>query len=315
MSERNLKISVCVPIYNQEKYIEQCCVSLFEQTYPNIEYIFVDDGSTDNSLTILRDVLKRFPSRKPNVNIIECSSNKGLWNSRNRSIENTTGDYIVVCDSDDWLELTAIEELVSNALNTNADIICTPYFQNKDKIISFNCDDFNDINRCKIDALHFSWCNKLIRRDLIVGNSLQIPEGLNCWEDLCVTARLFTLTEKIILLNKPYYHYRKENQASYTSEDHKKILAQHLQCVEFLDEWFKSRGEDFYKKYQGFMYSLKFSAKIKMLRGESRDFKAWKETYPEVNSNLNQYKWLSFPYKILFYLADKLPLSVCNIFS
>ena len=315
MSTGDFKISVCVPIYNQEKYIEQCCVSLFEQTYNNIEFIFVDDASTDNSLNILHETIQRYPNRASEVKIIECEFNKGLWNSRNLSIENATGEYIVVCDSDDWMEFTAVANLVEKAKTTNADIVCTPYFENENSVIKYNCFDYKDINTCRIDVLHFSWCNKLIRRNLIVDNLLRIPENLNCWEDLCVTARLFSLTDKIELLDIPYYHYRKQNQVSYTSDNHKNILAQHLFCAEFLDDWFLNRGEDFYTKYQGFIYALKFTAKIKMLRGESRDFKSWKETYPEVNSNLDQYKWLSLPYKILFHLADKLPLFICNLFS
>ena len=314
MPESEAKISVCIPVYNREKYIEHCCISLFEQTYDNLEYIFVDDGSTDRSVEIIKNILQQYPGRAKQVSIIQCDRNYGLWHSRNLSLSKASGKYVMVCDADDWIELDAVRLLTGIAAKSGADIVCTPYYENHDKVISFASDDYKNINKCKIDALHFSWCNKLIRRDLLVENDWAVPEGLNCWEDVSVTARLLALTDKIILSDTPFYHYRKENQESFTYQDHKKILKEHLFCAKYLDNWFRNRGDDFYNRYTDFLNALKFTAKIKMLRGK-RDFKNWKELYPEVNSDLNRYKWLPVHYRILFYLADKLPLKLLNLFS
>ena len=94
------KISIIVPIYNVEQYIERCARSLFEQTYDDIEYVFVDDCSPDNSLNILYEVLNDYPHRISNVKIIRHIENKGLTAARNSGLEVATGDYIAHCDSD-----------------------------------------------------------------------------------------------------------------------------------------------------------------------------------------------------------------------
>ena len=107
-----IKVSILVPIYNVETYIHQCAVSLFEQTYNNIEYIFVDDASPDNSITILKDLIKRYPKREKDVRIITHEKNRGLAVARNTAISNATGDYIFIVDSDDYMEKQTIEWMV-----------------------------------------------------------------------------------------------------------------------------------------------------------------------------------------------------------
>ena len=99
------KVSVVIPVYGVEKYIERCARSLFEQTMQEgIEYIFVDDCSPDRSIEILEKVLKEYPHREPQVKIIQHSKNQGIFYTRNTGVENATGEYIIHCDSDDWVE-------------------------------------------------------------------------------------------------------------------------------------------------------------------------------------------------------------------
>ena len=93
------KISVIVPVYNAERYIANCLRSLFEQTLDDIEYIFVDDASTDSSILIIRSILELYPLRQDHVVIIRNSVNKGPSYSRNRALEVCTGEYIAFCDS------------------------------------------------------------------------------------------------------------------------------------------------------------------------------------------------------------------------
>lgn len=96
------KISLLIPVYGVEKYIERCARSLFGQTYQNIEYIFVDDCTKDSSIAVLKKVLDDYPFRKEQVTIIHHNFNKGLSAARNTAFNHATGDYIIHVDSDDY---------------------------------------------------------------------------------------------------------------------------------------------------------------------------------------------------------------------
>ena len=116
-------VSILVPIYKVEKYIERCAISLFEQTYDNIEYIFVDDCSPDNSVSILKEVMERYPQRKNRVRILQHEKNRGLSAARNTAINAASGLFISHVDSDDYLDPDAIKLLVEKQLETGADIV------------------------------------------------------------------------------------------------------------------------------------------------------------------------------------------------
>ena len=97
------KVSILVPIYGVERFIERCARSLFEQTYPNIEYVFVNDCTADRSVEILKELVEDYPGRKDAVKIISHEKNRGLAAARNTALENATGVFICHVDSDDWV--------------------------------------------------------------------------------------------------------------------------------------------------------------------------------------------------------------------
>ena len=100
------KVSVIVPIYKVEPFIERCARSLFEQTLDDIEYIFVNDCTPDKSMEVLSRVLEDYPGRKEQVRIITMPVNSGLPKVRRAGLEVASGDYIIHCDSDDWVDRT-----------------------------------------------------------------------------------------------------------------------------------------------------------------------------------------------------------------
>ena len=117
------KVSVIITIYNREKYIEDCARSLFEQTLDDVEFIFVDDASTDNSVMILRELLKNYPKRRSMTKIICLEKNGGRAFARQTGIDNVTGEYVIHVDSDDWVDLDMLEKLYEKAKETYADIV------------------------------------------------------------------------------------------------------------------------------------------------------------------------------------------------
>ncbi len=104
------KVSVIIPVYGVEKYIERCARSLFEQTLDDIEYLFIDDCTPDKSIEMLKQVLEDYPHRKPQVVIHRMEQNSGQAAVRKWGMQNAIGDYVIHCDSDDWVELTMYEE-------------------------------------------------------------------------------------------------------------------------------------------------------------------------------------------------------------
>ena len=128
----NALVSILVPIYNVEKYIDRCVRSLFEQTYGNIEYVFIDDCSLDNSMNILMNISKEYPERYGSMKVLFHSKNVGIAQTRNELLKEAKGEYCIFIDSDDYVELNAIEILYNKACETGAEIIRYNYYVNNE---------------------------------------------------------------------------------------------------------------------------------------------------------------------------------------
>ncbi len=184
------KVSIIIPIYNVEKYIERCVVSLFEQNFEDIEYIFVNDCTPDNSVEILQKVIEKYPNRKPQCKIIHHEENKGSGATRKIGIENATGEYTIQIDSDDWCELDMISALYKKAKETDADIVACDYFENtkgKETYIKQNYEGLSpqEVVRGFFNGnIHSSLWNKLIKRSLYTANTIYPPTEISWLEDM-----------------------------------------------------------------------------------------------------------------------------------
>lgn len=209
-NQKNL-ISIIVPVYNVEKYLEKCVDSLINQTYKNIEIILVDDGSKDNSGSLCDEIAKK-DSR---IHVIH-KKNGGLSSARNEGLKHANGSYIGFVDSDDWLNPIMYETLY-NILNKNeADIsYCTfaKVFNENEKIPAKNDSDIVTFN--KEEAMNsfytdisvystVAW-NKLYKKELF--DDITYPEG-KIHEDEGTTYKLFYKASKIAFINQPFYYYR-----------------------------------------------------------------------------------------------------------
>ena len=130
-------VSVLVPVYNVEPYIERCARSLFEQTYDNLEYIFCDDCSTDASIHILESVMKDYPQRLEQIRIIHHERNRGSAAARNTLIDNSNGVFLFWVDSDDWVETNAVDLLVSKQQEKDLILIIMLQQLLKEKLVFF----------------------------------------------------------------------------------------------------------------------------------------------------------------------------------
>ena len=172
------KVSILVPIYGVEKFIERCAVSLFEQTYQNIEYIFVNDCTKDNSIKVLERVVNCYPNRRPFVRIINHTQNKGLAGARNTAIANATGEFVMHVDSDDYVDKEIVSKAIDKELQTDADIVvidfkkASPGFSKITRYASFDYSEEYCLAVLARKNSNSIWA-KLIRRTLYVDNDIK----------------------------------------------------------------------------------------------------------------------------------------------
>lgn len=201
-------ISIIVPVYNVEKYVEKCVTSIINQTYKNIEIILVDDGATDNSGKIC-DELKEKDNR---ITVIH-KKNGGLSDARNAGLKIAKGEYIGFVDSDDYIEQDMFETLYNINKQNDADISIVSFYElYGGKVIgvrhSKSLEIFNKIDAIKellIDTKiqSYAW-NKLFKKELF--KDIEFPTNKN-FEDIATTLLLFEKANKIVLLESPKYYY------------------------------------------------------------------------------------------------------------
>lgn len=222
--ENNIKISIIIPIYNAEKYLEKCLRSIIIQSLKEIEIICVNDGSTDSSLKILEKL-----SKEDKRIIIVSQNNSGASKARNTALKKAQGKYCLNIDSDDWIEQGYLEDIYKRAEKDDLDItISNIIFDFINKSEKNNIVNDLDISDKKIILgkeyvkMFFNGnsrgytCNKLIRRELYIKNNLWYDEEIFLLEDVEILMMLSYYAKKIGKINKAYYHYiQGENNGSY----------------------------------------------------------------------------------------------------
>lgn len=211
------KVSVIVPVYGVEKYIERCAVSLFEQTLDGLEYIFVDDCTPDKSIEILKLAIEKYRSRfaegKNTVRIERMKTNSGLPAVRQHGVQLATGDYIIHCDSDDWVDTNMFRLLYEKAVSENADMVSCDLFRTDGTTDDLTKEvlptDKQDLTTYILTKqTKSSLCNKLIKRSVYESANIIFPQYNNI-EDWAVLSQLSLFVDKFAVVPKPLYYYYK----------------------------------------------------------------------------------------------------------
>jgi len=223
------KVSILIPVYNVSRYIERCAISLFSQTYDNLEYIFVDDCSPDNSISILKSIMKDYPKICNRVRIVSHETNKGLAAARNTALKVANGEFVLHVDSDDYVEETAVEKLVEEQVRSNADIVSGNAYQHTssgtvelEEPYYISKDDMFD-NVIKNNLSHVIW-RRLIRKSLYDNYKIKAVEGFNQGEDWQVFPQLVYYAQSISKIEDFIYHYDCTNQTSYMNTGYQRSL-------------------------------------------------------------------------------------------
>ncbi len=262
-------VSVIIPVYGTSCYIEKCAHSLFGQTLKNAEYIFVNDATTDDSIQKLEKVVKLYPEIAHRVKILHHLQNTGTAIARNTALNHAGGEYILMVDSDDYIDKDMLKSLYDLAKETDADIVVSDfYIEYENKTVYFSDylspkheDHFGDILSGERSSP--SLCNKLIKRELYL-----LPENRNVlpmkyMEDRFVASRLFFSARKIIKADFACYHYVKLNRQSATNQINLAHFGDTLIFWSSMDE-FMSKNK-IAEKYSELAGVLKLKDKVKLM--------------------------------------------------
>lgn len=301
-------VSVIVPIFNVEKYIKNCVESLLVQSYKEIEYIFIDDSSQDDSINILKDTLLKYPEKSSQINIIKHPINKGLPSARNSGLKVAKGEYIFHCDSDDWIDPDMIESLVNKATLENADIVyCDWYlsFSKNERLMKQK--QYNTPLDCIIAMLNgeirFNVWNKLIKKSLYIDNNITFPDGYGMGEDMTII-KLFSCAHTVAYLPKAFYHYIQTNPNAFTKTfsdaSYKALMHNTHDLVNYLENKF---GKD--KLFKEIHY-FKLNMKLPFLISTKKEmYNLWRKSFNESNSYISSNSAFAFRTKLIQYAALK----------
>lgn len=301
------KVSVIIPIYKVERFIDKCASSLFAQTLNDVEFIFVDDASPDRSMELLSKCITRYLGRKNQIKIVQHEENLGLPAARNTGLANATGEYVFHCDSDDFAEPEMLTMLYNKAKENDADIVWCDWF------LSFEHSErymTQPSYMTPMDALKgmlggvmkFTVWNKLVRRSLYVNNRITFPTGYGMGEDMTMMM-LFACADKVAYLPKAFYHYVKLNTSSFTQTFSDSYLVELKYNVQRISDYLHDRFGDALDKEIAY---LKLAVKYPFLiSNSSNKYRLWKEWYPEANKYIWGNKQLSLRSRIVQWCAWK----------
>ena len=234
-----LLVSIIIPVYNAEKYLNECLNSILKQSYINYEVVMINDGSRDKS----KQICEKFCRINSRFKLIS-QKNSGVSKARNVGIRNSTGEIIMFVDSDDFLKKDSVQTIVENI--RNYDLLCFGYsefYKDRKKAILYdgNLDDKNIFkkNVFMSKAIGGYLCNKAFKKSIIIKNNLLLDEKLHYCEDLVFVVEYLKYCEKVHYLNKPLYMYRmRKSSVSYNFFNKKNVtlLNSYKKLINYTDD-------------------------------------------------------------------------------
>ena len=307
MAEKN-KVSIIIPIFKVRSFIERCVCSLFEQTLKDVEYIFVDDASPDDSIDILKSCIERYPQRKDQVVILPHEHNQGLPAARNTGLAVATGEYVFHCDSDDFVEKDMLEEMYKAAKEKDADMVYCDFYLSFEKNERYMANPVYETADSMLRQgllggnMKYNVWNKLVRRRLYTDNDIHFPAGHAMGEDMTMI-RLAACAKSVAYVQKAFYHYVKLNANAYSatmSERHKIDIRFNVdQTVEFLEKKF---GNAIDKEISFFKLNTKLPF---IITDDPTQYEVWKEWWPEANKYICENKQQALRTRLVQWFAAK----------
>lgn len=300
-------ISVIIPAYNAQSYIDKCLTSLINQTYKDFDIIVVNDGSSDNTLKMLMKYEKSYSNIK-----VFSQKNKGQADARNLGIEQAEGKFICFVDIDDYIDLSMFEKMIELQKKNDADIVwCDAYAIqgiNKIKLSNHELKGENSITSYILN--NSGPCRKLIRTEIIKENRLFFP-NYRSYEDIAIIPLYALYTSRISYLTEPLYHYVMHDGSVMHQMKYNKNLEEIFSSMLHLYHGFKERNvlETYHDEIEFlFVEHLLHAGSLRFFA-----FEEGKEALKKVSSIMHEYfpKWKKNKYIKQFDWKYKL---ICNLF-
>lgn len=287
-------VSIVIPAYNVQAYIDQCMDSMVKQTYQNIEILLINDGSTDHTL----ELCKKWEQSDHRIRLI-CQKNQGLGPTRNVGINEARGKYICFVDSDDWLREDAIEKLVDLAEETGADVTVFDFTEvdnvtrdSRQRHLQYRNHQVIETDADKGVFLFLGWvmaCGKLYRTDFMKKNQIYMPALRH--EDNAIFPMVALLANRIVYLAECFYFYRVNRQGSIISSKESRVDLPKA-CCTYLN-YFKERN--LWNKWEAVLKRY-FDTKIWFAR-EMLQTDNQKDLLKQMNSYTDEVYKMYFPGK------------------
>lgn len=285
-----IKVSVIIPVYRVEAFIERCARSLFSQSLKDVEFIFVDDASPDDSIAIVENCVEEFPERKGFIRIIRHPVNQGISAVRNDGLEAAQGEYIYYCDSDDWVEPETLEKMYQVAEESGADIVYCDFYLSFEKNERYMSNpDYNSAEEMLRKGflggkMKYNLWNKLVKRSLYTESRLRFPVGHSVGEDMLMI-RLAAMARKVKHVPEAFYHYVKLNGNAYSNSYSQKYLEDIRYNTDLTIDFLKNR---FGNEIEDDIALFKLNTKLPFLITDDKNmYRVWSEWYPEADRYAN----------------------------
>lgn len=272
----NVKVSVIVPIYNVEKYLDRCISSLLDQTYSDLEIILVDDGSPDKSPEICDNYVLKYS----NVKVVH-KANGGLSDARNAGLSVATGDYIMFIDSDDYAETNMVEKLLEIAILNNSEVVIfgyfTDYVDENENLLStretpaingnYNKSSFKNIpiDNEMIGLLGYAW-NKFYRTEIIKTNNMKFSKGITLVEDILFNGPFLMQCKNISFVEDMFVHYMQRPRITLGNKFYENYFELKMMAIESVENllihWNKSENEIIENKHKSEFNALKSTVRL-----------------------------------------------------
>jgi glycosyltransferase involved in cell wall biosynthesis len=304
-----IKVSVIIPVFGVEQYIEKCARSLFSQTLQDMEFIFVDDCTKDRSIDIIKETLKDYPNRIEQTFFLHHEVNMGLPTARKTGILSTKGEFIAHCDGDDWVELNTYESLYQKAIYENAEVVISDYYRVSNwkvtkckACVEGLCKD-EIYKRMFSQKVPFMVWNKLIKAD-IYKKDIIYPTETHA-EDMALILQLLYYAKTIAYLPRPFYYYVVNSNTAlhvYNEETYMKKFNASITNAALLEKFYSDKPQS-NTLINGIIYlKLTTRDKIIALLDQEKYYNIWKNTFPEINKHILFNKDINFRHKLKYYL-------------
>lgn len=266
-------VSIIVPVYNVESFLSECLDSLLNQTYANIEIICIDDGSTDNSPKILGHYKEQYSQIKTITTV-----NQGQAAARNLGLKEASGDFIMFMDSDDWLEIEAIETALNQGFfdNSNVDAVCFGLQQVRNGIVSpyreYSFEGVLPVDEKLALKVSPEPVAKLYRTSFLRQNKITFPEGL-WYEDMTFYWHCISCVNEIGTMKEQFYNYRRRDDSTMGNSERKTpgMTIHHLYNLEVIHEkWKNNKYLEKHLAFFEYIFELYVQQAFKFLCDEDR---------------------------------------------